>query len=130
MQAGFRKHKSHSIWIILLFYITYLKFFFTIFENVTTSFFFPLKKKACLLKDCSSISDFKGLFYLLYSMVSLLICPISFAVWQNHVMKLVKLNHNTLALLADCIKEGRVMVSQGYIRPVFLCFLKKLAKMR
>lgn len=38
------------------------------------------------------------------------------------MMKLVKLNHSTLVLLADCIKEARAMVSQGYTHPVFLCF--------
>lgn len=123
MRLDLRKHKSHSIWIILPFLIN-LFFFFTFYL-----IYFSFKKK-CLFKDYSSIFDFKGLSYPLYSMVSLFICPISFAVWQNHVTKLVKLNHNTVALLADCIKEARVMMSQGYIHPVFLCFFKNVAKMR
>lgn len=113
-----------------LFYFYLL--FFLLFLKMSLPQFFSLKKNSCVIKYCGSVLDFKGLFYLLYSTASLFICPISFAIWQNHVMELEKTEPQHFPLLADCIKETRGMVSQGYIHPVFCAFFffLNVAKMR
>lgn len=120
VQAGFRKYTSHSIWILLLFLFNLLIFKFWgeyCYLNLLSFF-----KNNHVSLNNTTPSDFTGLLHLMYTTVVLFVCRISC------VMKLVKLNHSTLA---DCIKEATVMVSAKVVYILwFFLFFFNVAKMR
>ena len=102
-----------------LFY--FYQFFFTIFENVTQPPFFSLLKKNHVSLNTVAPSLIWRIYFTCCTVQpACFLVPLALQLDRNTWWEKTEPQH--FSLLADCIKEARVMVSQGYIHPVFCVF--------